>query len=136
MAKLGITKDIDLDVNGRLVKIEGNDKIRQQVLKALVTQVGSNSIFPGYGSNLSSVIGQKFDTLAEFKLHNSVQQAIRFLIQEQLQQANLPLNETILGILNIQVGQDRIDPRIIRVVITVQTGDFNLTEIAVGLVNQ
>jgi phage baseplate assembly protein W len=135
MAKLGVTKDIDINSNGVLVPVSGNNKIKQLILKALLTEEGANELFPSYGSELHSVIGDKFDTLAEFKLHNAVQKAIRFLIVEQINIPNLPLDETILSLLGIEISQDQVDPRIIRIVVNVQTGNFQQTQLNLGIVS-
>lgn len=133
--KLGITKDINFDLNGKLELVTASDKIKQAIIKALQTEIGANSLISDYGSSLSSIIGQKFDALAEFKIYNSIQQAVRFLINEQQLQNNLTLEETILAILKVGIVQDSSDPRIIRVTIDIRTGDFQRVKVGLGIIN-
>ena len=118
-----LTRDLELSARGALSTVSGGIKVRQAVLKALFTANGSNQILTDYGSTLNDLIGQKYDTLAEFRLYDSIQQSIRFLIQEQANQFNIPLNETIAAIKSINVNQDQNDPRRILVQIIVQTAD-------------
>jgi hypothetical protein len=129
-----LSKDIDFDLQGRLRILTGNDKVRQLVFKALLTELGSNQLLPDYGSTVSASIGQKFDVYSQLQLYNSVQQAVQFLIGEQANNPNLPLNETILGVQNVGVNQDYGDPRVIRITMDVQVGDFTTTSINFNLV--
>lgn len=133
---LALTKDTEFDLHGRLRVLEGHDKVRQLIYKALLTETGSNQVIPDYGSTLSAVIGEKFDTLAEFRIYNSVQQAIQFLIDEQANRPDLPLEETILSVSNVNVSQDFTDPRIIRVTLDVQVADFTNVNVSFNLISQ
>lgn len=134
--KRSVTKDIEFDLHGRLRTIDGNNKIKQSVFKALLTTVGTNEVLPDYGSTISLSIGQKFDALTEFRLYQSISQAVNFLIQEQSNNPLLPLNETILNLSSVNIAQDQTDPRIIRVFIKVQTGDFKQTEVTFNMITQ
>ena len=67
--------------------------------------------------------------MAEFQIYRSVEQAVQLLIAEQANQEALPLDETILGVSTINVAQDAVDPRLIRVQITIQVGDFTTVDI-------
>ena len=133
--KLGLTKDVDFGVHGRLHAVSGKDKVKQIIFKALLTRLGSNTLIPGYGSTLSAVIGQKFDALAEFTLFGAVQSSVQFLIREQQGTPGLPLNETITTVSRVAVARDVNDPRIIRVTLEVRTASFDTVPILFQIVS-
>lgn len=133
---LGLAKDIDFNLNGSLLEVTGTNKVKQLIFKALLTELESNSVLPNYGSTISASIGQKYDVMTEFRLHNSIERAVRFLIDEQQNQVNLPLDETILNVSSIRLAQDVFDPRIIRVTVEIQVADFTRTQIGFSLVNR
>ena len=130
-----LTRDLQINSKGELSEVSGPNRVRQAILKALFTRVGSNPVLPGYGSSLNTLIGQKYDTLAEFRLYDSIQQSIQFLIQEQANQFNVPLNETIIAISSIKVHQNQKDPREILVQIGVQTADLKEVGVQMALTN-
>jgi len=131
----GIAQDTDFNFHGQLDTVESHNKIKQLVFKALLTELGTNEVVQEYGSTISALIGEKFLPVTEFRLHNAVEQAVRFLIEEQQNQANLPLDETILSIIRITITQDSADPRIIRVQVDLRTGDFEIVPVSFSLVN-
>lgn len=131
---LPVSKDIEFDPYGQIRTVSGTDKVKQQLFKALLTYLGSNSIIPDYGSTLSDGIGQKFDSFTEYSIYSSVMQAIQFLINEQANQSNLPLNETILSASSIGAVQDLADPRILKITINVKLGDFSITTVSFGMI--
>lgn len=133
---LGLTKDVEFNLYGQLSKVEGNDKVRQLIFKALLTELGANEVQTDYGSTISLSIGQKYDSFTEFRLHNSIEQAVRFLINEQQTQVGLPLEETILNVSRVSLAQDANDPRIVRVQIEIQTGDFKKVDVTFGMLTQ
>lgn len=130
----GLSRDIEFDLHGKLRTVDGSDKVRHLVFKTLLTTLGTNEVLPDYGSTLTAAIGEKFDTLMQFRIYNSVQQAVQFLITEQQNQPTLPLNETLLGVSKVSVVQDQNDPRIIRVMMEVRVGDFTTVNINYNLV--
>lgn len=129
-----LSKDVDFDTHGRLRTLEGTDKVRQQVFKALLTELGSNEVVAEYGSTLSASIGEKFDDLTRMRIYSAAQAAVDFLRVEQLSQPDLPLDETILAVSNMSVTQNRADPRAVDVFIEVQVGDFTKVPVKFNLV--
>ena len=130
-----LVKDVNFDAYGQLETISGHDKIKHLVLKALLTTVGSNDVVTDYGSLLSKLIGEKFDAYAEFRIHNSVERAVQFLMEEQLNQPALALDETIVRVSKISVTRDSVDPRVILIQIDVQTADFEKVPVTFSIVN-
>lgn len=131
LAGVNIMNDLAFDSGGRLRQVTGLDKVRQQVVKAILTALGANQFHPDYGSTAQELIGQKFDIFAQLKLQQTIQGAVQGLIAEQQSIVNLPLDETITRISNLQVSQASSDPRTLNVLIKIQTGTYE--EAAVSL---
>lgn len=131
-----IQKDINVTPQGRLDTSIGSDKVREEVLKALLTLQGANQFQPSYGSLLSSSIGQKFTVLTQFNLQQSIQSAIDFLIQQQQAQPTIPLTEVILRLNSVTMQEDPTDPRTIRIVISILTGTYTNVTVTFGIVTQ
>ena len=98
--------DICLDASGQLSSVSGNQKIRQDIVKILLTNFGDNKFHVRYGSNVGALkIGEVTDQkLIEMDLRRSVEESVRYLISLQRNQARaqyLSLSETILDISNI-----------------------------------
>lgn len=123
-AESPIQKDVNINEQGRFDVVTGRDKVRQSVLKALLTITGSNQFHTTYGSLLSNIVGQKFDIFTQFNLQQSIQDAVEFLIAQQQQQISIPLAELILRVSSVDVQQDPTDPRTIQVVIKILTGAY------------
>lgn len=131
-----IQKDINVTPQGRLDTTVGSDKVRQEVLKALLTVRGANKFQSAYGSLLSNSIGQKFTLLTQFSLQQSIQDAIDFLIQQQQLQPTIPLTEVILRLNSVTLTPNTADPRTLEVVISVLTGVYQNVTITFGVVTQ
>ena len=128
-----IQKDINITEQGTLETVVGTAKVRQAVLKTLLTVVGTNPFNLAYGSLLSNVIGQKFDLYTQFNLQQSVQSAVDFLIQQQQLQPAIPANETILRVSAVNLDQDPTDPRTVKVNIRILTASFEEVTVTFGI---
>lgn len=128
-----IQKDINVTPQGTLDTVTSFDKVRQAVLKALLTVLGDNQFFPSYGSLLSSTIGTKFDLLAQFTLQQSIQNSVNYLIQQQQAQPTLPLSETIFKVSSVNVAQSQTDPRTVMVTIVILTGAYQNVQVSFGI---
>jgi hypothetical protein len=131
----GIAQDTEFNFHGQLSQVSGRDKVKQLVFKALLTVLGRNEVVQAYGSTLSLLLGEKFTPIVEFRLHNAVEQAVRFLIEEQQNQPGLPLDETIASIVRITIEQDAEDPRRIRVQVDIRTANFETVPVNFTIVN-
>ena len=125
--------DICLDPSGQLSSVSGNQKIKQDIVKILLTNFGDNKFHSRYGSNVGALkIGEVSDqTLIEMDLRRSVEESIRYLISLQRNQARsqyLSLSETILDISNIYTERDSEDPRLYNVFISILTQKLDIIE--------
>jgi len=128
-----IQKDVNINPQGRLVTLQGKEKVRQSVLKALLTSLGGNTFHTTYGSSLQSIIGQKFDMFAQMSIQQSVQEAVDFLIQQQQLSTFIPTDELIFRVSAVDISTDETDPRVVRVNVRVLTGTYEEVEISIGL---
>ena len=69
--------DIVIDPNGSLSTVFGNSKIRQDIIKILLTRNGENRFHPRYGSDLGALkIGEVSDEkMMELDLQRSVEES-------------------------------------------------------------
>lgn len=118
--------DISLESSGEISIVSGNQKIRQDIVKIILTKIGENRFHPQYGSNTGQLqIGTILDqALVEEDLRQSAQSAIRYLMQLQREQSRKQLlssSEIILDIKNLQIERDEADPRLYNIFISVLT---------------
>lgn len=119
----GSTFDITYDGAGRVITLEGHDKVKQQVIKALLTQVGANTFDENYGSQLSGAIGSKIDAYLAAQLNFSVLNCINDLIDIQNTQ-DLPDNERIYSVSDITAVQSAEDPRKVEITVILMLADY------------
>lgn len=122
--------DIKIDSDGSLSIVYDNSKLRQDIVKILLTALGENKFHPNYGSEVGALkVGYVSDQeILEFDLKASVEDAIRKLMSLQkgqsLRQYITP-GERIIGILGISAERDTLDPRMYSIFISVQTGSLS-----------
>lgn len=124
--------DIKINSDGTLSTVFDNNKLRQDIIKLLLTKLGENKFHPNYGSQVGSItIGHVPDQeLLEIDLRASVEDSIRRLMSLQKNQSRkqyLTPGEKIISILGVNAERDTVDPRLYNIFISVQTGA--LTEI-------
>lgn len=116
---------------GKLKKVEGTEKLVQDLLKILTTKLGANQFFPFYGSLLgNSTIGEVEDNyFTESVIENQIRSSIETLqkLQQAQQKSGQKVNpaELIAGIKNISVKRSLNDPRIYNINILMLAKDFN-----------
>lgn len=130
--------DLVLNSSGLLTSVIGNDKIRQDVVKIMLTNLESNRFHPRYGSALGSLqIGDVADQkIVEMNLRNSAEESIRYLMSLQKAQAQtqvLSLSEVIIDITNISVGRDTSDPRLYTISVSLLTQKLDVINEAVTI---
>lgn len=118
--------DISIGTNGDLNTVYDNAKLRQDIIKILLTKIGENKFHSTYGSRVGALeIGFVADKeLIELDLQSSVEDAIRYLIRaQQVQQRRqyLTPGEVISGIKSIIVERDKLDPRMYNIYVSVYT---------------
>ncbi len=119
--------DIKIATDGSLAIVTENYKLRQDIVKIMLTKLGENKFHQSYGSNVGALdIGYSVDKdLLEIDMKASVEDAIRKIMalqKSQSQRQFLSPSERIVSILNISAERDTIDPRLYSIFISVQTG--------------
>lgn len=119
-----VIKDGDFDT------VEGSDKLVQDVLKLVSTQLGTNPFFPAYGSPIAQgMVGTVFETefvedVATQQLRASLER-LQELQRDQIRQNQIVTpEEQIAAIEDVRVIQDRTDPRYYIVSLTVISKAF------------
>lgn len=128
--------DILINPDGTVATVFDNDKLKQDVIKILLTKIGENKYHSSYGSNIGALqIGYVADKeLLELDLQTSAEEAIQYLIRSQINQQKsqyLTPGEVIAGIKNIVVERDRLDPRMYNIFISIYTKNLTLVEEAI-----
>jgi len=116
----GNFNDISYDSNGEVALVESTAKLRQDMAKILLTDIGEHKVFQGYGSDLQSLINAnvKSDTIKK-QIVNSITYAFSYL--NQINQS-ADLNEKIDTINSIDVRYAANDPRAIYIRIQATSG--------------
>ncbi len=115
-----------LNTDGSVQIVSDNAKLRQDIIKILLTKLGENKYHAEYGSEIGALqIGSVPDqNLLESDLSSSAELSIRKLIslqKTQMKKQYLTPGEIIVDILNIQVLRDTADPRLYNIFISVLT---------------
>tara|TARA_Y100000310_G_scaffold291390_1_gene319308 strand:+ start:362 stop:793 length:432 start_codon:yes stop_codon:yes gene_type:complete len=124
--------DIKIKPSGSVDMVIGNAKLRQDIIKILLTELGDNKFHPKYGSHIGSLqIGYHADNkLVSLDLETSARNAIKNLMSLQKSQSRkqpLSPGERIVDIVNVSVARDDIDPRLYNIFVSVLTQE--LTEV-------
>lgn len=128
--------DLSIGADGDLARVENTDKLIQDILKIVITPMGSNQFYPWYGSRLSkSLIGNVFDhefmsTVASNQLQNALENLQR-LQQEQARLQRVTPFEQLAALRGVRIERNQVDPRFFLVVINAVTRA--LTEVNTGL---
>jgi hypothetical protein len=122
-----------------LAIVEDADKLVQDILKLVSTQLGSNPFFPGYGSPISQIlIGTSDISLSEEMATHQLKASIERL--KDLQQDQIKHNqivtpqEQIAVIRDVSIRQARDDPRYYYVNLTVINKAFQSVPVSFAVV--
>jgi hypothetical protein len=126
------TFDISYDSASRLKTIEGHEKIKQQLLKVLMTLQGTNLFDSDYGAGLPNLVGEKVDQYLAARVQFTIMDAINHLMRLQ-NENSLPDEERIVSISNIDVVSDKYDPRNLIIKVTVLSGDYKEIDSSITL---
>lgn len=122
-----VNGDLSLGSNGDLERVFDVEKLKQDLLKIMITPTNSNKNYPWYGSPLTArTIGQTLDPeILDSEIENSLVFAInnlRVLQQEQERDGQfITPPEAIARILGITVDQDVFDARMFNIRVSVET---------------
>ncbi len=118
--------DIAISRDGSLSLVADNDKIRQDIVKILLTSTKENKFHSEYGSEVGALkVGQIIDKeLLEIDLKSSAESAVRKLIslqKEQQKRQYLSPAEIIVDIIDVSVSREESDPRYYNIFVSVLT---------------
>jgi hypothetical protein len=122
-----------INPDGTLQTVSDNPKLVQDIIKALLTPLGSNRFFRWYGNSLASTIVSENldDVMIEIEAERSIQDTLGNLLILQKEQAKnqyVSAGETIAAIREISVTRDDVDPRQYQVTVSVLTRKLTLVE--------
>jgi len=121
--------DISLNADGSITTVVGNNKLRQDILKILLTDLGSNKYHKRYGSYIGRLnIGDVADNqIISLDLERSARNAVKNLMALQRAQSSrqsLSPGEIIVDINRVIVERDELDPRLYNVSVSVLTREI------------
>ena len=124
---------IKIGSSGAVRIVSGNSKLKQDIVKILLTDLGDNKFHPKYGSHVGALqIGHYADSkLMSLDIETSARNALKNLMALQRSQSRrqaLTPGETIIDILNVTVKRDDVDPRLYNIFVSVLTQE--LTEVS------
>lgn len=128
-----INDDISIAPDGSIRTITDTPKLRQDILKILITELGSNRFHPWYGNTISeNSIGRDLpDGFLESEITTAISQSIsklKTLQSSQLSTQTVSLSELISDIESIIVERNPLDPRQVNVIVGVLTKQLTKIE--------
>lgn len=128
-----VSNDLSLNPDGTLQTVINNDKLIQDIIKAILTPLGSNKFFKWYGCALvARIVGQVLDpTLTQIEIQRSIQDSLTNLISLQKAQARtqyVSAGESIAAIEEISVLRSNEDPRQYEIYVSVLTRKLTIAE--------
>lgn len=121
-SKDGAFRDFKFDRNGDLQYVDGPDRVKQNIVKILLTVKGRNSKYPDYGSLLQRISNIKYNKDKKSELiKESILQALTYL--DIVEESDEP-DEVIEQIKSMKIVPSD-DPReiIIDMLIKLESGD-------------
>ena len=130
-----VNSDLKIKNDGTIKTVSDTAKLRQDIIKIILTSLGSNKFHPWYGCAVGeSTIGKNLpENILEMEIKTSIEQSLDKLKTLQSAQASsqrVSLAELISEVGNIEAGRNPIDPRQINITVTVLTKRLsNLEEV-------
>ena len=121
-----VDNDIKIKADGTISTLSDTPKLRQDVIKIILTPLSSNKFHPWYGCSVTeSIAGRNMPAnMVTEEIKTTISQSLDRLKTLQIAQAagqSVSLAEMISAIGDIQSGRNPIDPRQINVIISVLT---------------
>lgn len=121
--------DLVISSSGDLEKVEGLDKLIQDILKILTTPIGTNRFHPWYGSPVSkSMVGSAFDldfisTMASSQARSSLEN-LQKLQKAQMAFQKVSPDEQLAAIRYVKIDRNIVDPRFFSILVSVLTSSL------------
>lgn len=118
--------DLSIKADGTMRTVTDTPKLRQDILKIILTTLGSNKFHPWYGCSVSnSAIGRNYpDNLLFSEIQTSIKQSLDRLKTLQMAQASgqtVSLAEMIAEVESVEVERNLADPRQLNIRVNVWT---------------
>jgi len=118
-----VNNDLKIKADGTISIVTDTPKLRQDILKIILTPLGSNPNYLWYGCSIGNDIGRNFpDILQISRIQANVTQCLNNLKALQISQAanqQVSLAELIASVGGVDVERDTTDQRQMNVVVTV-----------------
>lgn len=118
-----INNDVKLKADGTIRTITDTPKLRQDIIKILMTELGTNKFHPWYGCTIGDSVGKNLpDSILEAQVRSSVSQSLerlRSLQRKQSATQQVSLAEIIDVIAQITIERDIVDRRQLNIVVSV-----------------
>ena len=128
-----VNNDLSINPDGSLQTVRNNEKLVQDILKAILTPLGSNKFFKWYGCIIAErIVGQILDaSLTEIEARRSIQDTLTNLIALQKAQSRtqyVSAGESIAAVKEILVLRNAVDPRQYEIYVAVLTRKLTIAE--------
>ena len=127
--------NLKLNADGKLAVVRDSEKLKQDILKLIVTPIGGNKANPWYGSDANKfLIGNIYDLdfakdAATEQLRSAIEN-LKTLQQQQLKTQFISAAESIAAINDIYINTNAADRRALEVKISILS--FALTALEVN----
>lgn len=133
-----VGNDLAMNPDGSVQTVRDNEKLKQDILKAILTARGTNRFHPWYGSIVSErTIGQVLDAgQLDTEVRNAIQDTLSTLASLQTAQARIQYvspGETLAAIKDVRAARDDTDPRQWAITVEVLTRQLTVVEETFGL---
>lgn len=128
-----INSDLSINADGTIKTVTRSDKLKQDIVKIILTPIGSVKFHPWYGSAVNDgTIGEVLpDSMLFQDITTAIQQSLSRLQTLQRAQASgqrVDLSEVLATIQDIQIQRKYDDPRQINVIVVVLSKDYTAVE--------
>lgn len=126
--------DLSIGKNSTLDRVFNDDKLRQDLVKVILTPIGTNKLFPWYGSPITQrSLGKVFDLkIINMETTNALIYSINNLMSLQKDQSKsgqyVSPSESIAQIINIAAEASAFDARQINITVSVASRKANVVE--------
>jgi hypothetical protein len=118
-----VENDISFSQTGEPFFIDDEDHLYQATLKMLLTEKGSNSFFPWYGTSIAQRIGTKALGSTVAAITDEIRKGLsqyQKLQKEQSGYQTITAKERLYNILSVKVNPSDLDPRVFMVEVVIQ----------------
>jgi phage baseplate assembly protein W len=126
--------DIQFDFNGDSIFVDDVQMLDQMLVKALMTDFGTDAYAPLYGGSFSSMIGVKLDqATSAIMMVTEVERIVNRIAKITQQDPNFTPDQQITGLSDILIQNSNNDPRQVIVIPEIRTQSGNSTSLQVPI---